>query len=124
MKRLFANRILQAFAAAALSAAAGCVSVATSSDGGTDMVVVENDGYFMLESIPLMTGNPEYPDKTSCVFFRNTLKLDNNIRLVEEEARRLGAKDIRNVSSHWIDDPVIYLLLKRKILQTSAQLVR
>ena len=110
-------------AAAAMAMVAGCVSVDIASDGGTDMVVVENEGCFLFNLIPIMTGDPEYPNNDVCVLFRNTQKLDTNIKLVEAEAERLGAKGVRNVASHWIDDPIIFLLLKRKILQTSAQLV-
>ena len=115
--------LLVAICAAAMSAATGCVTVDTASDGGVDMVVVENEGCFLFSCIPLLTGDPEYPNQEVCVMFRNTLNLDTNIRLLEEEAERHGAKGISHVVSRWIDDPIIYLLLKRKVLQTSAQLV-
>ena len=116
--------ILLALATAALTAAAGCVSVDVNTDGGANMVVVENEGCYLLGFIPLITGDPDYPNRDVCVLFEDTQTLDTNMKLIEQEAAKQGAAGIRNISSHFFDDPIIYILLKRRVLQTSAELTR
>ena len=116
--------IVLALGSAALALGSGCVSVDVATDGGANMVVVENEGCFLLGFIPLFSGDPDYPNRDVCVFFENTLNLGTNIRLLDEEAEARGARGLRNISSHTVDDPLIYILLKRKVLQTSAELVR
>ena len=115
--------LLAPLAALLLALAAGCVSVDVASDGAK-MVVVSNEGCYLFGFIPLLSGDPEYPNRDVSVIFKNTLTLETNIRLLEEEAKRQGAAGIRNISTFFIDDPIIYLLLKRKVLQTSAELTR
>ena len=46
------------------------------------------------------------------------------MRLLDEEAKNLGARGVRNVASRYISEPILFLLLKREVLQTSAELVR
>ena len=113
-----------ALALAMLVFAPGCISIETAHDGGADMVFIENEGCFLFGCIPLMTGDPKYPNQDVCVIFKNTQTLDTNMQMLEEEARRQGATGVRNISSKWVDDPIIYILLKRKVLQTSAELTR
>ena len=124
MKTVLQNVLLPLGAAAALALAAGCVSVEVTAAGGAESIVVENSGCYLFYCIPLFSGDPDYPNQQVCSWFTNTVKLDNNIRLLDEEAKDRGAQGVRNVASHYISEPILFLLLKREALQTSAELVR
>lgn len=101
----------------------GCASVSVVNQGN-DMVYVENSGCFLFYCIPLFSGDPEYPNQEVCNWFENTVKLETNVRLLDEEATRQGAIGYRNVFSHLDDETVLWLILKRKVFKTSAELVR
>jgi len=114
---------LAALAAACLAFASGCCSVDVSRDGA-NTVVVQNSGCYLFCIVPLFSGDPDYPNQSVCNWFENTVKLETNMRLLNEEAAKEGARDVRNVVSHKDDDIIIWLLLKRKIFRTSAELVK
>jgi len=120
MKKLILP-VLTAFVC--LFLAAGCASVDVSTQGA-NTVVVQNSGCYLFCVIPLCSGDPDYPNQSVSNWFDNTVKLETNIRLLCEEAEKQGARDIRNIVSHKDDDIIIYLLLKRKIFRTSAELVK
>ena len=112
--------------AAALAAAlalAGCASVRYCGVGGRNMVVVENTGWYFLNFIPLASGNPERPNRCSCRLFRQTTTLESNMKMLEAEAARRGAVDIVNANSSWTDESVLFILFKRHMCQTSAELI-
>ena len=102
---------------------AGCASVSVS-DKGRDMVVVENSGVYLFCILPLFSGDPDYPNREVCNWFDDTVTLKTNIRLLDEEATRRSASGYRNVVSHLDEDSISFLLLKRKIYRTSAELIR
>jgi len=110
-------------AAASLVFASGCASVDVCTQGA-NTVVVQNSGCYLFYVVPLFSGDPDYPNQSVCNWFENTVKLETNMRLLNEESEKLGVRDIRNVVSHKDDDVIIWLLLKRKIFRTSAELVR
>ena len=103
--------------------AAGCASVDVCNKGG-DLVVVRNSGCFLFCAIPLFSGDPDYPNQQVCNWFENTVKLETNMRLLAEEAERQGASGVRNLASHTDDEYILWFILKRKVCNTSAELVR
>jgi len=120
MKRL----TLAALAVAlCLALPTGCTSVDVCNQG-KDMVVIQNSGFFLLCCLPLFSGDPDYPNQQVCNWFDDTVKLKTNIRLLNEEIRRQGALGARNIVSHREDDVYYYLVFKRKIYRTSAELIR
>ena len=119
------NALLPLAAAAAVAfASGGCANVEVASEGGADGVVVENSGCYLFYCIPLFSGDPDYPNRQVSSWFTNTVKLETNMKLLEDEIERQGARGMRNIASRFIDEPIIFLLLKREVLQTSAELVR
>ena len=123
MKIATTRRLFAPFCAVALFFAAGCASVSVC-DKGADMVSIQNSGCFLFYCIPLFTGDPDYPNQQVCNWFENTVKLGTNVRLLDEVATERGAIGYRNVVSHRDDEPILFLLLKRKVYRTSAELVR
>jgi len=117
-KLLFAG-----LAAACLVLFPGCASVDVCHQG-KDTVVIQNSGCFLFCVVPLFSGDPDYPNQAVCNWFENTVKLETNMRLLNEEIEKQGASGARSIVSHKDDDIIIWLLLKRKIFRTSAELVR
>ncbi len=100
MKKSNLRRLaLAAVAAACVAGGWGCASVERSmafSDrwfGETpppmETVVVENWGVYLFNKWPIICGDPT--DVGSPVFFRDTVNLENNCRLVDAEMKRVGA---------------------------------
>jgi len=110
-------------AAVCLAFASGCASVDVNAQGA-NTVVVQNSGLYVFCVVPIFSGDPDYPNESVCNWFENTVKLETNMRLLNEEAEKQGAREIRNVVSHKDDDVIVWLLLKRKIYRTSAELVK
>lgn len=123
MKKILTSIFATTLVAAMVSISTGCASVNVSNQG-PNMVTVENSGCFLLYCIPLFSGDPNYPNQDVCNWFENTVKVETNMRLLEEEMANQGARGIRNIASHQDDETVLFLLLKRKIYKTSAELIR
>ncbi len=100
----------------------GCAIVKTSSEGGREMVAIENSGWYFLNVIPLASGNPEAPNERDFKFGVQTTTLDNNIRMLEAEMRRRGCTRYRDLVSYSADESYLVILLKRHSLYTSAEL--
>lgn len=111
-----------AAAAALFAVAAGCASVRICRVGKS-MVHVENSNWLLFNFIPLASGNPERPNENDCRFFTNTVNLENNIDLVDYAVQSEGAVGVRDLSSYSTDEYVLFVLLKRHSMHTSAELV-
>ena len=89
-----------------------------------EVVHVMNTNWRLLACIPLGSGNPSMPNKCSCRWFSNTVTLDNQLRMINDEASRVGAKRAVDVISDSSKESVLFFLLKREKLHTSAVLVK
>ena len=101
----------------------GCASVTVSNDG-PNTVLIQNSGCFLFYFMPLFSGDPDYPNEEVCNWFDNTVKVETNIRLLEEEANKQHARGYRNIVSHPDEEVILWLILKRKICRTSAELIK
>ena len=114
--------------------AAGCTTVQYSTvyngvnvnNGRTPIatVEIENSGWFLLGFIPIASGNPDKPDRCSCKLFQNTVKLENNCRVLDGKVKEAGADAVANLTSHWTDESAFVILLKRRACHTSAVLLK
>lgn len=117
------RRILQAaLLAVAVAVAGGCATVVRGERGGRHMVDVVNTGWYLLNFIPVASGNPDAPNRCSCRFFRQTTTLENNVRMLDRETEDCGASFAKNINSYWTDESVFFILLKRHSIHTSAEL--
>jgi len=101
----------------------GCASITVDSQGA-NMVNVRNSVCLLFYCLPLFSGDPEYPNQDVCSWFENTAHADTNIRLLNEEAERQGARGVRNIASHWDDETIIPFILKQRVYRTSAELIK
>ena len=90
---------------------------------GKSMVDVENNGWFLFDIIPLASGDTEHPESKICRLFQNSVTLENNIDLIDYAVKREGAAGVRDLVSYASDEYVLFFLLKRHSMHTSAVLV-
>ncbi len=100
----------------------GCATVTVSRDGAT-MVNIENSGWYLLNFIPLASGNPDRPNACTTRLFSKTVTLENNVKMLDKVIRDEDAAAVRDINSFTIDEHVLLILLKRHAYHTSAQLL-
>ena len=100
----------------------GCATVTVSRDGAT-MVNIENSGWYLLNFIPLASGNPMRPNSCTTRLFSKTVTLENNVKMLDKVIRDEGAVAVRDINSFTVDEHVLLILLKRHAYHTSAQLL-
>ena len=126
------TRILAALCAAAF--VAGCATIKRAEeyhgvsieDGEQPLetVEIENTGWLVFRCIPLGSGDPLRPNETTCRFFRNTVTLQNNLEMLEDEMERRSAKRVTNLTSRKTDESIFFILLTRRAYHTSAVLLK
>lgn len=124
MKRLLPLGLL----ALALS---GCATAKFSNVGGRTIADVTNTGWYLLNLIPLASGDPEHPNAFGCKLFSRTVTLENNIRMLDYAMRdyisdpaELADTRYGEVVSYTTDESVLFFLFKRHACHTSAELIR
>ena len=100
----------------------GCATVTVSREGAT-MVNIENSGWYLLNFIPLASGNPDRPNACTTRLFSKTVTLENNVKMLDKVIRDEDAAAVRDINSFTIDEHVLLILLRRHAYHTSAQLL-
>ena len=100
----------------------GCATVTVSREGAT-MVNIENSGWYLLNFIPIASGNPARPNSCTTRLFSKTVTLENNVKMLDKAIRDEGAVAVRDINSFTIDEHILLILLKRHAYHTSAQLL-
>ena len=113
---------------------AGCTTVRYSTtfhgvkveDGETplEIVEIENSGWEVFKFIPLASGNPQKPNRLSCRWFSNTVTLQNNLNLLEQEMKTRVATRFTNLTSRNSEESFLFILLTRNAYHTSAVLLK
>ena len=89
-----------------------------------EVVEIENSGWLAFKCIPLASGNPQKPNQLSCRWFSNTVTLQNNLNLLEQEMNAKGATRFTNLTSRNSEESFLFILLTRKAYHTSAVLLK
>jgi hypothetical protein len=74
--------------------------------------------------IPIGSGDPDRPNAFSFKLFKDTTTLQNNLDMLEQEMKSVGATRIVNLYSKTIDESVFIMLLTRTACRTSAVLLK
>ena len=121
-------------ALAVLGLALGCTSVKRLTDcrgvkvegGQTPIEVVDiyNTNWLLLTLLPIASGDAENPDGWTTKFFRNTATVETQNKMLEDEAKRVGAKKAINVATISNDEAVFLIAFLREKYQTTAVLVK
>ena len=120
--------------AAVLILCAGCATINTADDyhgmgvesGETpvETVEIENTGWLLFQFIPIGSGDPRYPNRNTCRLFKNTVTLQNNLNILNNEMERTGATRIANLSSRKTNESILFILFTRRAYHTSAVLLK
>lgn len=114
----------------------GCSSVRVHSDfrgvkieeGLTPIEVVDvynsNWLFLSLACLPIASGDPDNPDGWTTKLFRDTATVENQLKMLEAEARRVGAAKAVNVTTVSTDESGYWILFLREKYHTSAVLVK
>ena len=88
-------------------------------------VHAENYGYYLFSIIPLFAGNPDEPNANSMTFFSDTVTIENNQKMIAEEAKALNCDTITNVrnSTYWTGSFTLWIIW-RQVLSSNATLVK
>ena len=111
-----------AFLAALVLLLGGCTSVEISHKG-RNMVEIRNTGWSLFHFIPIASGDPEYPNALMCTFLRNTVTLENNMKMLGVAMKDENALSVRDLISYTTDENVFLILLRRRTYHTSAQMI-
>ena len=101
----------------------GCTVIETSRQGDRTMVSVMNTGWYLFNFIPLASGDPSAPNSHNPIFFRKTVNLENNVKMLDYAMRKEGASGFREIVSHTTDETFLFILVKRHACYTSAELL-
>ena len=89
-----------------------------------EVVDVYNTNWLLLSLLPIASGDPDNPDGWTTCFFRNTVTVENQLKMLENEARRVGASRAVNVTTSSTDESAFLILFLREKYHTSAVLVK
>ena len=102
----------------------GCASYNLTSVGGRTTIDIQNTGWYLFRRIPLASGDPDSPNRNVCRIFTDTVKLENNMKMLRHAMIQNGAFKAENIVSHTTDEKVFVILLQRYICHTSAELIK
>ena len=89
-----------------------------------ELVDIYNTNWLFLSLLPIASGDPDNPDGWTTCFFRDKATVENQIRMLEAEAKRVGASRAINVTTVSTDEAAFLILFLRERFHTSAVLVR
>ena len=89
-----------------------------------EVVDVYNTNWLLLSLLPIASGDPDNPDGWTTCFFRDKATVENQIRMLEAEAKRVGASRAINVTTVSTDEAAFLTLFLREKYHTSAVLVK
>lgn len=118
----------------ALSLFFGCASVNVSDrvgnvkveDGLTPIETVEvsNMSWMFLVGLPIAGGDVDNPNGHTCDWFTRSSTLENQLKMLQAEADRVGARRALNVTTLTTDEDFFLFLFLREKIHTSAVLVK
>jgi len=100
----------------------GCATVNVASENGRTMADAENSSWRILWWLPIGGGDCEDPNDDFCVWFRNTVTLKNNMKLLDYAREKKGARTVKDVQTYRTDDYYLFIL-RRTAMHSSAELV-
>ena len=84
-------------------------------------ISAENYGYYLFGYLPICAGDPTQPNKNTISFFEDTVTIENNNKMINLEAEKLGTEflgDIRH-STNWTGGFSLWIIWKQ-VLSSNA----
>lgn len=107
---------------AIVAALTGCCNTRVCREGGRDIVEVTNSSWRFLGLLAVASGNPEKPNRCSCLWFCDSLLLDVNLMMLDDIMRQDDCRAVANVSSYKTKENML-VLFSRHVFHTSAELI-
>ena len=108
---------------ALLAALCGCCSYEIRTEGGKDMVLVENESFRLFGCFSIWAGDPEYANRQVTLWFCDSLLLDVNMMILDNAMRENGYSSFKGITTYKTSEDMLFLFSRKK-LYTSAELVR
>ena len=89
-----------------------------------EVVDIYNTNWLLLSLLPIASGDPDNPDGWTTCFFRDKATVENPIRMLEAEAKRVGASRAVSVTTTSTEEEAFLILFLREKYHTSAVLVK
>ena len=89
-----------------------------------EVVDIYNTNWLLLSLLPVASGDPDNPDGWTTCFFRDKATVENQVKMLEDEAKRVGASRAVNVMTTSTDEAAFLILFLREKFHTSAVLVK
>lgn len=87
-------------------------------------VEVSNASLLFLSVLPIASGDPSAPNSGGGLWFEDSTTVANQLKMLEDEAARIGATRAVDVTTLRTDESLFFFLLQREKIHTSAILVR
>ena len=114
-----------------MSILAGCATTEVSTEFNQDITVkdrqplgainAENYGYYLFGILPIVAGAPDEPNEVSLALFEDTVTVENNQKMLNLEAEKLGAVTLTDVRHHtyWTGE-FSFWIIWRQVLSSNA----
>ena len=109
---------------ATLALSSGCCTATLCREGGRTTCYVQNDGWFLFGVLPIASGDPNAPNCWNSRWFRNTVTLDTNMRILDKMMKDNSYTKSRSLASYSTHEDVFFILLRRRAYHTSAELLK
>lgn len=96
-------------------------------DGGREPVAtveIENSGWYFLTCLPVASGDYTKANRAGCTWFKDTVRLENNLKVLGEEMKKAKVTEVANLTSHRTDEKYLVFILSRRAYHTSAVLLK
>ena len=113
-----------AILAATLALSSGCCTTTLCREGGRATCYIQNDGWFLFGVLPIASGDPKAPNCWNSRWFRDTVTLDTNIKLLDKMMKDNSYTKSRSLASYSTHEDVFFILLRRRSYHTSAEFLK
>ncbi len=88
-------------------------------------IIAENYGYYLFGYFPIVTGDSDAPNDVSINFFSDMATIENNQKMLNQEAEKLGANAITNVrhKTSWTGSFSFWIIWKQ-VLSSNALAIK
>lgn len=87
-------------------------------------VEISNTVWEFLTVLPVASGDVDNPNGWGCSLFRDTETLENQLKMLDAEAKRIGATRAVNVSTLSTAEELLLIAFLRESLHTTAVLIK
>lgn len=101
----------------------GCCNVSVSHKGHYDLLLIDNSCWKLLNCVPLISGNPDYPNSWHQSWLTNTATLQDNMKILDRSMTQGGYRDYANLVSFRSEEKILFFLVVRTTYHTSAELI-